>query len=420
MKMIKKKGKVAIFHCGFIYSGGGERIVLEEARHLKRRGWQVEVYAPTLNAKKCYPEMVKDVGVKMFFPSLIEQLPFRNGLRMITSCFLAPVLAFKFRDTDIFLGANQPGAWLAFVIAKINRKPYLVYLNQPNRLLYPRPVDKKYGWYTTEKDYQILDKIFKGILRTPLSKLDRLSITSGSELLVNGAYIGSVIENIYGKETIEVPAGAYAQLLDQTLLQIPERWFQGKITINGFLISKPYALITNRHDPQKRFDLVIEAFAQMIQEYPKASLIIPGPFTDFTPTLIKLVRRLKLGKKVVFTAQIPEADLQKLYQHAAVYCYPAPEEDFGLGPLEAGGWGVPTVAWKHGGPTVTVADGVTGFLAKPYEISDFASKMLQLFQDRNLRIKMGKKAWIRTRDIFSWQRHTHILENFLLKYLNNR
>ena len=69
--MVKKvKGKIAIFHCGFIYSGGGERIVLEEAKGLTKRGWEVRVFAPTVDKRKCYPEMVKEVGVKMFFHKL--------------------------------------------------------------------------------------------------------------------------------------------------------------------------------------------------------------------------------------------------------------------------------------------------------------------------------------------------------------
>jgi hypothetical protein len=33
-----RKLKIAVFHCGFVYSGGGERIVLEEVLGLRRLG----------------------------------------------------------------------------------------------------------------------------------------------------------------------------------------------------------------------------------------------------------------------------------------------------------------------------------------------------------------------------------------------
>jgi glycosyltransferase involved in cell wall biosynthesis len=78
--------------------------------------------------------------------------------------------------------------------------------------------------------------------------------------------------------------------------------------------------------------------------------------------------------------------------------------------LEAGGWGVPTVAWNHAGPTVTVENGVTGFLAKPYKISDYTDKMLILFKDKKLRKQMGKNAFIRTKNKFSWDKHLNTLE----------
>jgi D-inositol-3-phosphate glycosyltransferase len=153
----------------------------------------------------------------------------------------------------------------------------------------------------------------------------------------------------------------------------------------------------------------------VLRKYSKASLVIPGPFTRHTKKLIDLTRKLGIEDKVLFLGKVSENDLQKLYQHSAVYSYPSPEEDFGLGPLEAGGWGVPTVAWRHGGPTVTVEDGVTGFLAEPYKVSNYAKLMFKLLNDQKLRAKMGKAAWERTKDVFSWDKHTDIIEKSILQ-----
>lgn len=407
-KTKKKKTKIAIFHCGFIYSGGGERIVLEEARGLKKRGYDVLVYAPTLDAQKCFPELVGKVEVKTFFPSFIDWLPFRYGLRMVASSLLAPFLAFKFRDVDVFLGANQPSAWFAYCISRVLRKPYLVYLNQPNRLLYPRPVDKEFGWYSTVSDYQLLYQIIQ-LIKPIISFLDKVSITNASKLFVNGSYIGAAIENVYATQTVDAPAGAHFRPLDSLSIN-PHTSYKGFIKSGKEKISKPYILITNRHDPQKRFDYVIRALKEVLKQYRSVSLVIPGPFTEHTKELIELAKKLKIRDKVFFLGQISESELQKLYKHAAVYCYPAPEEDFGLGPLEAGSWGVVTVAWKHGGPTVTVEDGVTGFLAQPYDVKDFAHKILTLLNSPKLRAKMGKAARKRTKEKFSWDNHVDIIE----------
>ncbi|MCH7641503.1 glycosyltransferase, partial [Patescibacteria group bacterium] len=286
---------------------------------------------------------------------------------------------------------------------------------QPNRLLYPRPIDRQFGWSSTVSDYQILYKIIQ-LVRPLISFLDRISIRGANALLVNGSYIGGVIENVYAKATVDAPAGSYSYA--QSLLYLnPHSAYKGRIKVRGWVVRKPYALVTNRHDPQKRFDYVIRAMKHVLEDAPSASLVIPGPFTAHTKKLIKLSKDLGVEDKVYFLGQVSEGVLQKLYRHCAVYCYPAPEEDFGLGPLEAGGWGVPTIAWNHAGPTVTVEDGVTGFLAKPYDISDYAKAMLKLFKNPPLRAKMGKAAWERTKKVFSWDNHVDTLEKSILEFV---
>ncbi len=399
--------KIALFHCGFVYSGGGERIVLEEAKGLKKRGHEVLVYAPTVDKKACYPDFLEELGVKTFLPSFTEKLPFRDALRMVISSLLAPILALNFRDVDVFFGSNQPSAWMAYCMAKVLRKPYLVYLNQPNRLVYPRKIDKQTGWQT-RRDYYLLAVIIKKI-KPFVVWADRISFTSGQAMLVNGDYIGKAIKKIYKKPIVLCPGGAYPQPWTKLRLN-PESTFEGEFKVNGFKITKPFILITNRHEPQKKFDYVIEAMEKVIKKVPKAILVIPGSFTSYTPELINLAKELGIEDRVLFLGRISEGGLQKLYQEAAVYCYPSPDEDFGLGPLEAGVWGVPSVAWNHGGPTVTVVHGKTGYLAKPYEIEDYAQGIIVLLSNPKKRAKMGKVAWEHVKNNFSWEKHIDILE----------
>ena len=113
---------------------------------------------------------------------------------------------------------------------------------------------------------------------------------------------------------------------------------------------------------------------------------------------------------MLFLGQISEADLQRLYREAAVYCYPAPEEDFGMGVIEAMAWGVPVVAWNFAGPTVTVIDGETGFLAEPYNVEHYADAMSWLLQDPKLRSRMGAAARDRVERYFTWDRHARLLD----------
>jgi len=115
---------------------------------------------------------------------------------------------------------------------------------------------------------------------------------------------------------------------------------------------------------------------------------------------------------VLFLGPIAEDELQKLYEGAAVYVYPAPEEDFGMGVIESMAKGVPVVAWNQAGPTVTVGPG-TGHLAEPLEVSDYAEGISRLLDDPATNQATGERAfeWARR---FDWERHLDILERTVL------
>jgi len=403
----EKKLKIAVFHCGFVYSGGGERIVLEEVIGLRRLGHQVVCFAPTLDRKQCYPDFIDQVGVQTFLPQLPKWFPLWDAIAMVLSSLLAPFLALRFRDIDVFVGANQPGAWIAYCMSKILGKPYVVYMNQPNRLIYPRKIDQETGWLT-RRDYYVLNEIIQRIKRF-VAWADRISFTGAEVMLGNGDYIAGVIERIYGRKLALCPAGCHPQPRE-TLRLNPHTAFVGSFKIGEVIIHKPYVLITNRHEPQKKFEYVIEAMEKAVQVVPEASLVIPGSFTAHTPNLIALAEQMGISDKVLFLGQISESDLQRLYQEAAVDCYPAPEEDFGMGVIEAMAWGVPVVAWNRAGTTVTVSDGESGFLADPYRVESYAEAIIRLLSDQKLRAKMGEAARQRVEKYFSWDRHVRILE----------
>lgn len=417
--MLKRKLSIALFHCGFIYSGGGERLIIEEAKGLINREHQVTIFVPILDKALCYPDHLKNLTVKTFLPQLPAWISARYALEMVFSALFAPFLAFRFKKFDIIIGANQPGAWIAFCVSKILNKPYIVYMNQPNRILYPRLIDEKVHWQNL-KDFYFLDGLIKK-MKFFIKWADFKSFTSGYKMLVNGEYIGNIIKRIYKKDFVTCPAGAYPQEFSKLRVN-PHTAYNGQFDIANnnektFHIIKPYVLITNRHQPQKKFEYGIEAFKKVAAIYPDLKMIIPGPFTNETPFLLELIDKLKLADKVIFTGQISEESLQKLYREAVLYIYTAPEEDFGMGIIEAMGWGVPVVAWKHAGPTVTVRDGITGFLARPYDINDFAEKMIKAINTMSTRAEMGKQAWAHVRDNFSWDKHVGIMENVLYEAL---
>jgi glycosyltransferase involved in cell wall biosynthesis/uncharacterized membrane protein YbhN (UPF0104 family) len=401
--------RIAVFHCGFTYSGGGERIVIEEVLGLRRRGYEVECYAPTVDVSRCYPDLIGDVRVRTFLPQLPRWFPYREAIQMAVTSLVMPLYAWRFRGVDAIVGCNQPSAWIAWWAARLMDVPYVVYLNQPNRLVYPRNIDRQTGW-VSNADYRLLASIVMRATRF-VAWADRRSVQEADQLLVNGDYIGDIIRKTYRRDAIDCPAGCHVAASGFPLAV--EQRFSGGLTINGYPIRRPYVLLTNRHYPQKRFDLAIRAMAEVRKRHPRVQLVIPGPATSHTATLQALVTELGLAESVLFLGAITEEELQNLYEGAAVYTYPAPEEDFGMGVIESMAKGVPVVAWNQAGPTVTVAPR-TGYLAEPLEVSDYAAGVTKLLDDHTENQATGARAFAWARR-FDWERHLDVLERTVLE-----
>ena len=125
------------------------------------------------------------------------------------------------------------------------------------------------------------------------------------------------------------------------------------------------------------------------------------------------VVELNLNNNVIFTDNLNESELLDVYKKAYLYSYTSPEEDFGLGPIEAGACGVPSVVRNHAGPKETVVNGETGFRVRPYDLDEFTEKQLLLLGDISLRCKLGKQASKFVKENFSWEKHVDIIESVL-------
>ena len=409
-----KKPKIAFFHCSFVYSGGRERIAIEGVLGLRKKGYKVDLFAPAIDLDNCYPDLLKKANPKPILFSFPEWIPFRDAIDMGISSLLMPFLIFKFLKYDIFIGENQPGVWFAWVCSKLLKKPYIIYLNQPNRMVYPRSIDVQTGW-SINKNFILLYRLIRPI-KPIVWYLDKVSTREANFMTVNGHYIGNIISTIYGKEFIECPAGC-DPFPHGTLKISKDKYYKGKLKINEFEFEKPYILLTNRHYPQKRFDYAISALAYVVKSQPQTKLVITGSFTNITDEWKLLAKKLKVEKSIVWLGEVDDLQMAVLYENAAVYVYTAPNEDYGMGIVEAEEFGVPVVAWKRGGPTVTVEDNKTGLLAKPYDVKDFADKIIWLLSNPEERVEMGKMAHKHVQENFTWERHVQVLEKAVIDSL---
>jgi len=411
--MIKNsKLKIAIFHLGFFYSGGGERLVLEEIAGLSKLGHDICCFVPILDKKTSFPDKIGTYNIKTLLPQLPSWFPDRVAIQLMLSCILIPFLFWRFLKFDILIGANQPGPWFCWVLKKILGKPYIAYLAQPTRFLHPRKVDLEEG-IKIKGGFSIFPKITK-IGRPIFDWADKKSILGANLVLTNGEWASEMINKVYGVKNRVCPAGAN--------LQPPNLFggfnrFEGNLKIGRIVIKKPYILLTNRHFAHKRFEYAIFALPFIKKEVPNVSLVITGEVTEYTNFLIQLAQQLSLKEDIIFTGLVTDQELSKLYANSAVYVYTAPEEDFGMGILEAMAARVPVVAWNNGGPKYIVKDGETGFLAKPFDVWDFATKISKILTESSLAQRMAEEGYDRVKNKFSYESHAKILENSIFQVL---
>ncbi|MCW4049865.1 MAG: glycosyltransferase family 4 protein [Candidatus Bathyarchaeota archaeon] len=378
---------------GFFYNGGGERTVLSQAIELQRRGHKVHVYAPTIQPN-CFPELIKQVKTTELAGFLPQGTPIRNASGMILSSLRVPIKRFK--DFDVVLAHGQPSNWIASRIKHRLQTPYVSYLHQVNRFFQPREVDKQTGW-KTDGNLQFLEFLHRGNL--VVKELDMRSIRQADYVLTNSHWIKEKIQDYYGVE----PTVCHPGVDTKTFTQTQHQEEQGR-----------YILSTNRHYPQKRLDYLVDIMRILTRSHPGIKCIITGQYTPYTNTLQKLVTKAGLSQSIHLTGNLTSEKLLDTYTGSYIYTFTSPEEDFGLGPLEAAACGVPSVVWDHAGPRETVVDGVTGYRVTPYSVTEMAERHLELLANPPLRDTMGKAARSHVMDHFTWEIHVDKLEKTLL------
>lgn len=409
--MPRKKLNIAIFHFAFIYSGGGERLVLEEAIRLSQLGHSVTCYAPIVNKKKCFPELFEKVKVKKILPKILPSwFVDKELVSILASCLFTPLFFLKFKKHDLYFGANQPGAWIAFLLSKINKKPYVIYLAQPTRLVHPRLIDQKVGLKLSD-GFTML-RLFTYLSKPLIRYLDMISIRGAYTVFANGSYMSGLLQEVYGIQPVNCPAGSSGVQSSEFRIQnkkIIDNRFKGYILLNGKRIKKPFVLITNRHFPHKKFEYAIDAVSQLKQKVP---IIITGDFTDYTKILKKQYAQ---NKNIYFAGLQNEDQLNNLYSQAALYIYPAPEEDFGMGIVEAMARGVPVVAWGNAGPTGIITHKKDGLLAKPFDILDFSKNMQLLLDNPLIYEQIVVNAYLKISEMFTYEKHISLLQHHMNK-----
>ncbi|MEW1954955.1 glycosyltransferase [Terrabacter sp. NPDC080008] len=310
--------RVAIAHDYLTQRGGAERVVLALHRAFPEATIHTTLYDPA----GTYPEF-RDA------PVVVSPLNRIGALRREHRAAL-PLLPYAVSrllvDADVVIASSS--GW-AHGVPTNGRK--LVYCHAPARWLY-QP-DAYLGAQSGG-----LPGVALSALGGPLRRWDRRAAASADRYLANSTVVRERVAAAYGidAEVVPPPYG-----LDPAEPQAP-------LAALADWAAEGFLLVVSRLLPYKNVDVAVEA----VRGLPERLVVVgSGPLEQRL--------RASLPDNVRVVTGVSDAQLRWTYAHARALLAPS-LEDFGLTPLEAAAFGVPTLALRAGGYLDTIDEHVNG------------------------------------------------------------
>lgn len=142
--------------------------------------------------------------------------------------------------------------------------------------------------------------------------------------------------------------------------------------------------------------VLLESFKKVREKIADARLVIIGPS--------KKIYQIE-QEGVEFLGPLKDREeVKEYFKQASVFVMPSLCEPFGLVLLEAMAYRLPCVGSIVDAMSEIIVDGDTGFLVDSKDTNELADKIIQLLDNQDKMMLMGKASVKRVREMFSWER----------------
>ncbi len=322
-----RAGRTAIVHDFMVTEGGAERCALEFAELLP----SARLYTTFFDARR-FGDRIDPARVH---PWLLNRvLGPTSRFRSLLPLYPAYFTSLDLRKADLVLSSS-----IAFSKA-VRTRPgalHVSYVYTPLR----------YAWdldtYLDGSSYGLPARLSARLLRPPLQRWDRWTSARPDVVVAISQTVQDRIRRLWGRdsEVIYPP-------VDVDEVKLSER-------DEGFL------LVASRMLAYRRLDLVVGACRRLGRR-----LVVVGD----GPERARL--EAIAGPETTFLGHVGRETVLEMFASCSAYVVPG-TEDFGIAPVEAMAAGKPVIAFRAGGATETVLEGVTGVFFDDATVESLAS-----------------------------------------------
>ena len=373
--------RVAFVHSAFSERGGAERLILELAKYVSKKS-KVTLFVTYSRPEQSYPDLMRGLGIRELVGLRTPRFELASNVTL--GLILAKSIRRKLNEYDVVLSHQQPAPW----IACCSGRPYVVQIQSLLTKLYPEHFPYPEGFpheKMIEKDYDRALINLTGRLggSALLRIIDRLSMRDARKVLVQSRRLAEIAKDVYGVQPLRVRYGI--DFADLTRVD-------PKPVFSKYAIERPLIFMATRLIPSKGAGIAIEIMPRILREHPSSTLVIACPRGPYQSYYELYARRLEVENRTRIIT-VSSSELKALYSGASVVCFPSCEpENAPRAVAEAMHYGIPVVAWDNGWGGAEIMAESGGMLARPYEIDDFADKILALLNNQEMRRMVGKRG----------------------------
>ncbi len=359
--------------------GGIEHYCQALYPRIVQRGHSVDLYARSSYIKKPWFSVVKYQGVQVI---CLPSLPLR-GLDALTSSLFAAVVA-TLKGYDI-IHFHALGPSLFSFVPRLFSNAKIITTCQG--LDWQRG---KWGKLSSQI-------IFLG---------EKTAAKYAHKIIVVSQALKTYFHKTYGIDTVYIPngPGIYAK-------SDPNLAFVRSLN----LTPGKYLLFLGRLVPEKRPDLLIEAFQRLKQSDWK--LVVAGGDSDTTDYIQELLKISADNPNIIFAGELKDGRLSEMVRAAGLFVLPSDLEGLPLAMLEAMREGVPVVA-SDIPPHQQLIEGDRGFLFSSSSVISCTRVLEQAIDQPKKRAAMAMKAQEHVKANYDWEKIT--TENLSVYSQNDR